>query len=101
MSTATALPFRVTTTGPVALACRYELSRALTSATDAIFITPPLHLREIGDPDPSRQWPECEPASALHLLGRKRESGCPARTGAPSALPGQWDARAAFGCGSQ
>jgi len=39
-STATALPFRVTTTGPVALAFTNELRLALTWATDAILIRP-------------------------------------------------------------
>src|SRR5207302_10298958 len=38
--TATGLPFRVTTTGPAALALRKELNCDLISATDAIFIIP-------------------------------------------------------------
>ena len=37
-NTATALPLRVTTTGPSSVSFKYALSRALTSTTDAIFI---------------------------------------------------------------
>src|SRR5207244_5551324 len=96
-STATALPFRVTTTGPAALALRYALSRALISATDAIFIASPLLRQGILGCSLSRRCPGCELAAVRHPRDRRPESDCPAPGGAPTGLPKQSAAQAAFG----